>query len=80
MERTTCATPCWFCTTPSITSAPSDVANAGAFPTGTAGAGYGGQSAVGYIDSAIPQTQIRIRYDSADSSNRPDRADFFYNK
>jgi len=63
--------------TPQTAPTPSDVAS---FPSATPGAGYGSDSVVGYIDSAIPQTQIRLRYDSADSANRPDRADFFYAK
>lgn len=33
---------------------------------------------VGYIDSAIPATQFRIRYDSAYDNPIPDRAEFFY--
>jgi opacity protein-like surface antigen len=37
-------------------------------------------SNVGYIDSAIPRTQVRFRYDSAFDDNRPDRAEFFYAK
>jgi hypothetical protein len=47
-------------------------------------AGLGGEtvarSDVGYIDSAIPQTRIRLRYDAAFDDNRPDRAEFFYAK
>src|SRR5437016_4980816 len=35
-------------------------------------------SAVGYIDSAIPRTLFRIRADSAFDDTRPDRAEFFY--
>lgn len=38
------------------------------------------QSAVGYIDPAIPMTQFRLRYDAAYRDNRPDRAEFFYPK
>src|SRR5262249_18553270 len=34
----------------------------------------------GYIDSAIPFTNFRLRYDSAYGNNRPDRAEFFYAK
>src|SRR5262245_47230214 len=34
----------------------------------------------GYIDSAIPRTTLRLRYDSASGNNRPDRAEFFYPK
>src|SRR5712691_11833904 len=37
-------------------------------------------SAVGYIDSAIPLTQFRLRYDAAYHDNRPARAEFFYAK
>ncbi len=35
---------------------------------------------VGYIDSAIIRSRIRVRYDSAYDLNRPDRAEFFYPK
>ncbi|HJT79153.1 MAG TPA: hypothetical protein VJ739_18295 [Gemmataceae bacterium] len=38
----------------------------------------GGESSVGYIDSAIPQTQLRIRGDAAYGDNRPERAEFLY--
>jgi hypothetical protein len=38
----------------------------------------GGESSVGYIDSAIPATQFRLRLDAAYDNNRPERADFFY--
>src|SRR5579859_4368223 len=37
-------------------------------------------SAVGYIDSALPISQVRLRNDDAYNSNRPDRAEFFYAK
>jgi hypothetical protein len=37
-------------------------------------------SNVGYIDDAIVNTQIRLRYDAAFGNNRPDRAEFFYAK
>lgn len=37
-------------------------------------------SSVGYIDSAIPASQLRARYDSAYKNNRPNRAEFFYAK
>jgi len=40
----------------------------------------GAESSVGYIDSAIPTSQFRLRYDSAFGSNVPDRAEFFYAK
>ena len=32
----------------------------------------------GYIDSAIPRSNIRLRYDDAYDMNRPDRAEYFY--
>src|SRR4051794_37497487 len=32
----------------------------------------------GYIDSAIPRSNIRLRYDDAYGNNRPDRAEYFY--
>ena len=35
-------------------------------------------SKVGYIDSAIPATQYRLRLDAAYGNNRPTRAEFFY--
>jgi Putative MetA-pathway of phenol degradation len=35
-------------------------------------------SSVGYIDSAIPANQVRLRYDSAYHFTRPNRAEFFY--
>ncbi|HEV3260668.1 MAG TPA: hypothetical protein VG013_27690 [Gemmataceae bacterium] len=38
----------------------------------------GAESSVGYIDSAIPVTQFRQRYDAGFDMNRPDRAEFFY--
>ena len=37
-------------------------------------------SNVGYIDDAIVQTQIRLRYDAAFNNIWPDRAEFFYAK
>jgi hypothetical protein len=37
-------------------------------------------SAAGYVDSAIPTNQLRVRFDAAYDDNRPDRADFFYPK
>jgi hypothetical protein len=45
-------------------------------------AAVGGESValsnVGYIDSAIPMSQFRLRYDTAYGSNRPTRAEFFW--
>jgi len=50
--------------------------------------GFGGETAAAsaaraspasaYVDSAIPVTQFRLRFDAAYDDNRPDRADFFY--
>jgi hypothetical protein len=37
-------------------------------------------SSVGYIDSAIPATQFRLRYDAAYDGRRSTRAEFFYAK
>ena len=55
-----------------------DLASQGS-PGGSAVGGEG-FSGVGYIDSAIPVTQYRLRVDAANGDNRPDRADFFYPK
>lgn len=42
-------------------------------------AGYSlASSNVGYIDDAIPETQIRLRYDAAFGMNTPDKAEYFY--
>lgn len=35
-------------------------------------------SSVGYIDNAIPANVLRLRFDAAYDSNRPNRAEFFY--
>ena len=43
-----------------------------------ASAQSGAESSVGYIDSAIPVNQLRLRFDSAYNSNVPTRAEFFY--
>lgn len=40
----------------------------------------GGGSRVGYIDSAIPDTLFRLRFDDAYKDTRPTRAEFFYAK
>jgi hypothetical protein len=37
-------------------------------------------AAPGYVDFAVPITQIRTRFDAAYDDNRPDRAEFFYGK
>ncbi len=38
----------------------------------------GAETNVGYIDSALPLSQFRMRYDSAYDDNRPERVDFLY--
>lgn len=38
------------------------------------------EGTVGYIDTAIPTTQLRFRFDAGYDNNRPDRAEFFYAK
>jgi len=35
-------------------------------------------TSVGYIDSAVPLSLLRLRFDAADRDRRPDRADFFW--
>ena len=35
---------------------------------------------VGYIDDALPQSNLRIRFDAAAGNTTPDRAEFFYGK
>src|SRR5207249_2607120 len=50
------------------------------FRSVTSGAGFGANTAVGYIDSAIPQSQVRLRFDAGFDDNAPDRAAFFYAK
>ncbi len=52
--------------------------------SGRSAAGLGQQVALtsnaAYVDSAIPVTQFRFRFDAAYDDNRPDRAEFFYPK
>jgi hypothetical protein len=68
--------------TPAPTPTPSvDLASLG----GESSVGLGGESAgfgaaTGYLDPAIPMSQIRLRFDAAYDNNRPDRAEFFYAK
>jgi hypothetical protein len=40
----------------------------------------GAESGVGYIDSALPTTMFRLRYDAMYDSNSPTRAEFMYAK
>jgi hypothetical protein len=46
------------------------------------GSAVGGETFIGagYVDTAIPLTQYRLRVDAANGDNRPDRADYFYPK
>lgn len=37
-----------------------------------------GDSSVGYVDSAIPATQMRVRFDLAEGINKPNRAEFLW--
>ena len=38
----------------------------------------GAETSVGYVDSSIPLTQFRLRFDGAYDDNRPERVDFLY--
>jgi hypothetical protein len=55
-------------------------------PVQVASAALGGagltvpQSMAGYVESAIPATMFRLRFDAAYRNNRPDRAEYFYAK
>jgi hypothetical protein len=52
-------------------------------PSLVSGAGGGEMESVpgpGYVDLAVPMTQLRLRFDAAYDDNRPDRAEFFYGK
>ncbi len=40
----------------------------------------GSESSVGYVDSALPRTQYRLRFDAAYRDNSPERAEFFYSR
>jgi hypothetical protein len=69
-------------TTPSTTAASQE--GQSPFSTPERFAALGGTTGVtsdtGYIDSAIPLSKFRLRYESAYRNNRPDRAEFFYAK
>jgi hypothetical protein len=67
--------------------APGELAATDTGATPEASAAGGGESFAaaqggvgGYIDSAIPRTMFRLRFDAANNDNRPDRAEFFYAK
>lgn len=40
----------------------------------------GGRNGGGYIENAVPNSQLRLRFDSGYGNNRPDRGNFFYAK
>ncbi len=61
----------------SDSGASSDLAAA---PEESSSVGGGYFTASNYIDSAIPRTQMRLRFDSVYDINRPDRGEFFYPK
>jgi hypothetical protein len=65
-------------------AAPAYASLGSAFTPGAFGTGAAGTVAiadnVGYIDSAIIRSRIRVRYDSAYDFNSPDKAEFFYAK
>ena len=48
--------------------------------TGDVAMSFNGAAVGGYIDSALPLSQYRLRVDTANDDNRPDRADYFYPK
>jgi hypothetical protein len=52
------------------------------WPAAAPAQGTGGpatrDSSVGYIDSAIPGDQLRLRFDAVSNNPRPNRAEFFY--
>jgi hypothetical protein len=50
----------------------------GSAPGGEGGGLSDSDSAVGYIDTAIPRTMFRFRADFAYDNNRPTRGEFFY--
>jgi hypothetical protein len=62
---------------PNVFSPTSSAANLGGFDTGV-----GTPSTIGgaYIETAVPVTMARLRFDAAYGNNRPDRAEFFYAK
>ncbi len=59
--------------TPSPFGAPGQAAALG-------GSAFATADATSYIDSAIPRTTFRLRFDAAYDDHRPDRAEFFYAK
>src|SRR5262249_35855812 len=54
--------------------------NVGGFDAGAGGGDVPRGSNVGYIDSALPTTQFRLRFDAAYGDYRPDRGEYFYAK
>jgi hypothetical protein len=49
-----------------------------ALAVGSTHAQTGAETTVGYLDNAVPQNMLRLRYDAGFDMNRPDRAAYFY--
>jgi hypothetical protein len=64
----------WACTTAAVR------AQTGAPDTSEGGGPTVSNSTVGYIDSAIPGNQIRIRFDAGYHNSVPNRGEFFYQR
>jgi hypothetical protein len=69
----------WLCLLLSVAPAAAQTDAQSAPPEGDEGPPVK-DSSVGYIDSAVPFTHFRLRYDSAFHFTRPTRAEFFYPK
>jgi hypothetical protein len=69
---------------PGPTDLASNLGYASAFTAGAGGAGGGATTSiadnVGYIDSAIVRSRIRVRFDANYGDTSPDKAEFFYAK
>jgi hypothetical protein len=69
---------------PTTGGAPAPAGFGSAFAPGTGLAGQGATTMiadnVGYIDSAIVRSRVRVRYDSSYGDTTPDKAEFFYPK
>lgn len=65
-------------TTPDATPAPDTGGDSLGDSSGDTASTF--DSAVGYIESAIPGSYVRVRFDAADRNNRPSRAEYFYAK
>jgi len=71
-------------TIPATNAVASTFGYASAFTAGAGGAGGGATTSiadnVGYIDSAIVRSRIRVRFDANYDDTSPDKAEFFYAK